>query len=168
MSSSYADIGINRRGRLHPLRARRREPILPTRLVPLRTRLADPHQQPPRRQAAHVRVDVCELAPNLHRLRRRLLPRVRPHRRRSAMRLRQVPPTGQELQHSRHEAHNEQREPSDLADVKIVTEQDRDEEGGRSPRQRNPWRTGSDHEPATRCVEARLRCQIAHRRGWQV
>ena len=27
---------------------------------------------------------------------------------------------------------------------------------------------GSVREPATRCVEARLRCQIAHRRGWQV
>ena len=32
-----------RRGRLPALRARRREPVLPTRLQPLRTRLADPH-----------------------------------------------------------------------------------------------------------------------------
>ena len=35
-----------RRGRLPPLRARRREPVLPARLIPLRTRLADPDQQP--------------------------------------------------------------------------------------------------------------------------
>ena len=44
-----------------------------------------------------------------------------------------VPPASQELQHSRHEAHNERREPPDLADVKIVTEQDGDEEGDRPP-----------------------------------
>ena len=35
-----------RRGRLHPVRARRREPVLPTRLQPLRTRLADPDLEP--------------------------------------------------------------------------------------------------------------------------
>lgn len=35
-----------RRGRLPPVRARRREPVLPARLIPLRTRLPDPHQQP--------------------------------------------------------------------------------------------------------------------------
>ena len=35
-----------RRGRLPTLRARRREPVLPARLLPLRTRLADPDQQP--------------------------------------------------------------------------------------------------------------------------
>ena len=36
----------HRRGRVHPVRAGRREPVLPTRLIPLRTRLADPDQQP--------------------------------------------------------------------------------------------------------------------------
>ncbi len=35
-----------RRGRLPPLRARRREPVLPARVIPLRTRLADPHLEP--------------------------------------------------------------------------------------------------------------------------
>ena len=35
-----------RRGRLPALRARRREPVLPTRLLPLRTRLADPDLEP--------------------------------------------------------------------------------------------------------------------------
>ena len=35
-----------RRGRLHPVRTRRREPVLPARLIPLRTRLADPDHQP--------------------------------------------------------------------------------------------------------------------------
>lgn len=35
-----------RRGRLPPIRARRREPVLPARLIPLRTRLADPDLEP--------------------------------------------------------------------------------------------------------------------------
>ena len=35
----------HRRGRLHPLRARGRQPVLPARLLPLRTRLPDRHQQ---------------------------------------------------------------------------------------------------------------------------
>jgi hypothetical protein len=34
-----------RRGRLHPLRTRSRQPVLPARLLPLRTRVADRHQQ---------------------------------------------------------------------------------------------------------------------------
>src|SRR5665647_446791 len=37
---------IDRRRRLHPVRARRREPVLPTRPITLRTPLADPDQQP--------------------------------------------------------------------------------------------------------------------------
>ena len=35
----------HRRGRLHPVRSRSREPVLPTRLVPLRTGQPDRHQQ---------------------------------------------------------------------------------------------------------------------------
>ena len=35
----------HRRGRLHPVRSRSREPVLPTRLLPLRTRQPDRHQQ---------------------------------------------------------------------------------------------------------------------------
>ena len=42
---------------------RRREPVLPTRLQPLRTRLPDPHQQPALRQSALVRANVCMVVP---------------------------------------------------------------------------------------------------------
>ena len=41
----YGLIIIDEVGYL-PVRTRRREPVLPTRLIPLRTRLADPHLQP--------------------------------------------------------------------------------------------------------------------------
>jgi hypothetical protein len=45
-SSTYGDFRIGRRGRLRALRARRREPVLPTRLLPLRRRLTDPPLEP--------------------------------------------------------------------------------------------------------------------------
>jgi hypothetical protein len=46
----------HRRGRLPALRARRREPVLPTRLIPLRTRLPDPDLQPAvQRLGRHLR-----------------------------------------------------------------------------------------------------------------
>jgi hypothetical protein len=36
-----------RRSRIHPVRARRREPVFPTGVIPLRTCVTDPDQQPP-------------------------------------------------------------------------------------------------------------------------
>jgi hypothetical protein len=40
---------VGRRGRLHPVRTRSREPVLPTRVFPLRTGIADCHVQQTRR-----------------------------------------------------------------------------------------------------------------------
>ncbi len=65
-----------RRSRLPALRARRREPVLPTRLEPLRTRLADPHLEP-----AVLRLGRCLRRPSRRRCddRPHRPPRGRPH-----------------------------------------------------------------------------------------
>ena len=44
-NSAAIPLLIDRRGRLHPVRSRSREPVLPTRLHPLRTSQPDRHQQ---------------------------------------------------------------------------------------------------------------------------
>ena len=76
-----------RRGRLHPLRTRSREPVLPARLLPLRTSQPDRHQQQAvrplgrglRRRRRRRRHDRPPRPPRRsHRPQRRLLPAQRP------------------------------------------------------------------------------------------
>ncbi len=55
-----------RRGGLHPLRGRGRQPVLPTGQRPLRARQPDRHLQQAVRQSAQVPANVCKVAPNLH------------------------------------------------------------------------------------------------------
>jgi hypothetical protein len=83
----------HRRGRLPTLRPGRRQPLLPTRLLPVRARLPDPHQQPAvqllgrrlRRPDRRRRDDRPHRPPRRrHRPQRRLLPPTRPRRRHPA------------------------------------------------------------------------------------
>ena len=74
-----------RRSRLSAVRTRRRQPVLPTRVIPLRTRLADPHLEP-----AVLRLGRRVRRPS----RRRGNDRPhRPPRRRHHPQRRQLPPT---------------------------------------------------------------------------
>ena len=77
----------HRRGRLHPLRTRGREPVLPARLLPLRTRLPDRHLEQAlrplgrglRRRRRRRRHDRPPRPPRRsHRPQRRLLPTQEP------------------------------------------------------------------------------------------
>ena len=56
----------HRRDRLHPVRARGRQPVLPAHLRPLRNSQRHRHQQQALQQSAYVRVNLCQAAPKLH------------------------------------------------------------------------------------------------------
>jgi len=57
----------HRRGRLHPLRRRSRQPVLPAHLRPLRAGERHRHLQQALRESAQVPTNVCKVAPEAHR-----------------------------------------------------------------------------------------------------